>query len=466
MSAARATSKKEKTVRYLLIAAMAASLTGCGVIYNSSSVTPGVTAQAKVRVLPITASSVLAANSAPYSPRALPAAFGRTAGLDGASVQPIAPPATAFDRMNRPGGMIAKLPPPAQPGPYRIGVGDVVLLATPSTGSTVEQLSGIIAAQNARQGYTVQDDGTISIPNVGRVQIAGLTVEDAEAKLFQQFLDKQIDPTFSLEISDFNSRKVTVGGAVGQPSVVPITLQPLYLDQALAAAGGTKEADLQYATVRLYREGKLYEIPLEDLYRRKGNERIRLEAGDSIFVDSQYELDKAAAFFDEQIRLAGFKQAERQARLTALQTQIELRRAELQEARDNFSSRLELGAEKRDYVYLTGEVGKQSRYPLPFGQTASLADALYDAGGGIPQAKGNPKEIYVLRGSADPLEYQSITAWHLDARNAAALVLATRFQLRPDDVIFVAAQPVANWGNVVNGLTPSLVTSSVNAAVR
>jgi len=457
-------------VRLLKIALLGGTvlgtLAGCGVAYHSTSVSAGVTAEGKVRVLPLTAESVMVANAAPYQPRQLPSYFSQTAGLHGTMSAPIAAPDTAFDRITRPGDLATRLPPPVPPTSYRIGVGDVVLLATPKSGSTVEQLTGILAAQTARQGYTVQDDGTISVPTVGRVQIAGQTVEDAEAALFQKFLDKQVDPTFSLEISEFHSKKVAVGGDVSSPTVVPLTLSPLYLDEALAAAGGAKSADMDTALVRLYRDGKLYQVPLKALYDRSGTGRIQLADGDSVFVDTAYALDKAAAYFEEQIKLANFKQAERSARLTALNTELTLRRAELGEARENFNTRLELGAEGRDYAYLTGELGKQARYPLPFDRKATLADALYDAGGGLTTAKSNPKEIYVLRGSDNPLEYDAITAWHLDARNAAALLLATRFELHANDVIFVAAQPVTHWSNVVNAITPSLIVSSVNAATN
>nr|WP_223638384.1 polysaccharide biosynthesis/export family protein [Rhodobacter sp. TJ_12] len=439
-------------------------LAGCGVAYHKTSVSAGISDEGKVRVLPLTAESVLVANAAPYEPRELPAYFRQSGGLGGTLARPIAPPSPAFDRVSRPGGLETRLPPPAEAPNYRIGVGDVVLLATPRTGSTVEQLTGILAAQTARQGYTVQDDGSISVPTVGRVQIAGRTVEDAEAVLFQRFLDKQIDPTFSLEITDFNSKKVAIGGDVTNPGVVPITLAPLHLDEALAAVGGVSSADVDTALVRLYRDGTLYQVPLKSVYERPQIGRMTLLAGDSIFVDTAYELDKAAAYFEEQIRLAQFKQGERQARLNALQTEVALRRDELKERRDNFAARLELGAEARDYAYLTGEIGQQTRYPLPFDRKATLADALYDAGTGLDAARSNPKEIYILRGSADPMEYESITAWHLDARNAAALLLATRFELHANDVIFVAAQPVRHWGNVVNAITPSLIISSVNAA--
>lgn len=439
---------------------------GCGIAYHTSTVSPGITEAGKVRVLPISAESVMVANAAPYEPRRLPGFFSQSAGLGGTASSPIAPPATAFGRVNRPSSIETRLPPAVRSSSYKIGVGDVVLLATPKSGSTIEQLTGILAAQTSRQGYTVQDDGSISVPTVGRIQIAGQTVDDAEATLFQKFLDKQIDPTFSLEISEFRSHKVAIGGDVSNPSVVPITLAPLYLDEALAAAGGARSADLDTAIVRIYRDGKLYQVPLRALYDRTTGRRIQLTDGDSVFVDTAYALDKASAYFEEQIKLANFQQIERQARLTALQTEVTLRRSELSEQRDNFATRLELGAEGRDYAYITGEVEKQSRYALPFNRKATLADALYDQGGGLSTAKSNPKEIYVLRGSENPLEYDAITAWHLDARNAAGLLLATRFELHANDVVFVAAQPVAHWGNVVNAITPSLIVSSVNAAAK
>ena len=449
-------------MRLLKIVLLTSTLASCGVVYHSTSVTPGISDMGKVRVLPLTAESVMTANASQYQPRQLPAYFSQTAGLNGNIAPPIPAPAAAFGRISRPGAVETRLPPPINPGSYKIGVGDVVLLATPQAGTTVEQLTGILAAQNARQGYTVQDDGTVSIPSVGRVEIAGQSVEDAEATLFQRFLDKQVDPSFSLEISEFHSKKIAVGGAVGSPGVVPVTLAPVYLDEALAATGGAQAADPDTPIVRLYRQGTLYQIPLDDVYENSTVGRVQLTAGDSVFVDSNYQIDKAAAYFEEQIKLAGFKQAERQAQITALQAEVNLRRGELTEARENFNARLTLGAEGRDYAFVTGEVAKQARFPLPFGEKASLADALYDTGG-LVTAKSNPKEIYVLRGSDNPLEYDSISAWHLDGRNAAAMILATRFELHANDIIFVAAQPVTHWGNVVNSITPSLIVSSVNA---
>jgi len=380
-----------------LFAALVITLgvSGCGVVYQSPSVNPLNDTETKVRVQKMTPESVLAANQTPYAPKQLPSAFFTTAGVSssgvggGALPRPISDPGSSRT-------LELRAPPPVATRPYQIGVGDVLLLATPQAGSTVEQLTGLLAASNARQGYSVQDDGAIAIPNVGRVVVAGQTIEEAEAVLFQRLVENQIDPTFSLEVAEFNSQRISIGGSVGNPTVIPVGLKPVLLDEALAAAGGVAASSIEEASVRIFRE-------------------------------------------------------------------FDIRRLALQEQRQNFQTRLDLGAEDRDYVYLTGEVAKQTRFPLPFNQIATLADALFE-NDGVPLRTGNVAEIYVLRGSSDPREFGAVTAWHLDGRAATNFLLATRFEMRPNDIIFVAEQPVTRWSRVVNQITPALINSGVGLA--
>lgn len=441
-----------------LVAIALLMLGGCGIAYQSPKVNPLLDGGAKVRVLEITPESVLVANRSNYRPKELPSVFFATA--SGSRRGAATAPAPVMDYSVKPQALETRVPPAVPETPYSIGVGDVLLLATPQAGDTVEQLTGLLAASNARQGYTVQDDGAIAIPNVGRVQVSGMTLEEAENRLFQRLVENQIDPTFSLEVAEFNSKKVSIGGAVGQPTVAPITLTPLYLDEALAEAGGVTAADLDYASIRIYRDGTIYQIPLRELYSDNRLSRIQLIDGDAIFVDTEYTLERARAYFEEQISLAQFNQSARQAALSELNSEVSLRRGMLNEARDNYMTRLELDSVERDYVYLTGEVNSQARYPLPFGKSASLADALY-SNDGVPTQTGNVKEIYVLRSSPDAREFGAITAWQLDGRNATNFVLATRFELRPNDIIFVAEQPVTRWNRVITQITPSLIRSTV-----
>ncbi|PHQ85728.1 MAG: sugar transporter [Thalassobium sp.] len=441
---------------------LVATLSGCGSAYISPEVSQ-TDADVPVRVASMTAQSVLIANRATaYAPRQLPAAFDQTAGFGSGLRGAGAIPDTVFEQQNRPTTLETRVPPAVQPIPYTIGVGDVLVLATPSGRSTVEELSGLLAAQNRRQGYTVQDDGQIAIPDVGRIAVAGLSLEEAESVVFGALVENQIEPSFSLEVAEFNSKRVSIGGAVRTPAVVPIRLTPLYLEEALAQAGGITAEDQDFVSIRIYRDGKLYQIPLRELYSNRSLQRIALIDGDSIFVDTEYELARAQAYFEEQIQVAEFRQNARRQALAELESEIAIRRGALNERRQNFRDRVDLGAVQRDYVYLSGEVGQQGRYPLPFETRATLADALFE-NEGIPTETANVSQIYVLRASADPRDFNAVTAWHLDGSNAVNMILATQFELRPNDVIFVAEQPITRWGRVIQQFTPSLITAGAAA---
>jgi polysaccharide export outer membrane protein len=328
-------------------------------------------------------------------------------------------------------------------------------MATKENGTSVEQLSGLLAAQTKRQGYTVSDDGKISIPDIGQVEIAGLTLREAQDRIFKFLLDNQIDPAFSLEVTGFNAQRVTVSGAVRQAARVPVTLVPLTLGEALTATGGVMVKDEQFASIRLYRDGTLYQIPYEDYLSRPDLREMPLKNGDAVFVDTTYDLDRAFAFYQQEVDVIRLRSQARKDVLDAMRTEFEERRA-------NFRARQELGAEARDYVYLAGEVGQQARVPLPYEQQASLADVLYGEGG-FPTNTGNPSNIYVLRPSANPAEFGAVTAWHLNARNSVNMTLATRFEMRPNDIVFIEEQPVTKWNRVIQQIVPSLIFSTAGA---
>ena len=446
-------------IRTIITGLACLALTGCGAVYSSSSVprdAPG------VRVLSLTADSVLTANTTPYVPRALPAVFEANAGAGSGLGAPGAVPPAALSRPVRPGPLALDAPPAVRSGSYAIGIGDVLLLATRSDGSTAAELSGLLAAANRRQGYTVRSDGAIAIPDIGRVPVAGLTLEGAEDALFQALVANNIDPTFSLEVAEFNSGRVSVGGAVANPTVVPVALTELTLDAALAGAGGVSTGNLDFALIRIYRNGRLYRIPIADYLSRPALQKTVLIAGDSVFVGEEFDLDRAQAYFSEQIQRAGLQAAQRSQALAELTTEVGLRRAALDETRGNFQDRLALDAVERDYVYLTGEVRMPSRFPLPFGRQATLADALFESGG-FESKTANPGQIYVLRAAVDSAEPGAVIAWHLDARNAVMFTVATRMQMRPGDVIFVAEQPITRWNRSISQLVPQVIAAG-NAA--
>jgi len=435
---------------------------GCGISYISPEVRKSAAGDAAVREVLLTPQTVLIANRETYTPKSLPAVFYQATGGGSSGAGALGLPAQPFVPNEQRQSLNLRLPPPADPGPYTIGVGDVLLLATPSASSTLEELSGLLAAQNQRQGYTVRDDGTISIPDVGSVQVSGLTLEEAEAQLFEALVNANFNPSFSLEIAEFNSKRVAVGGAVTQTAIIPISLTSLDLGSALAAAGGVTVPDEEFASIRIYRDGTLYQIPYEDYLRQPDLRNTTLVAGDAVYVDTTYDLERALRFYQQQIDVISLRRDAQAAALSQLSTEIGLRRAALNEQRSNFQARETLGAEDRDYVYLAGEVDREARFPMPYNQQASLADVLYE-NGGFDTTTGNPSEIYVLRASGNPAEFGAVTAWHLNAKNAVNLTLATQFLMHPNDVVFIEAQPITTWNRALAQALPSLV-NRVSAA--
>ena len=440
-------------LRSLVVSMGAIILSGCGVAYVPSDIS-GAGEMVDVAVIRMSPDTVMQANSMPFTPRALPAAFSSVAsGTLPRNETRL--PSPIFEPEIRPTTMERRLPPPVDQGAYRIGVGDVVSLATPTAQTNVQELAGSAAARNTFQNYTVQEDGAISIPDIGRVMIGDLTVADAENAIFERFVDARREPSFALEISEFNSQSVTISGQVATPTIISLTITPLYLSQALALAGGPSNSDLTYTVARLLRDGNVYQIPINDLYAYDGSDSVRLIDGDSIFIDSEYDFDRAQDFFEEQVTRAQYTRQTRIDTLQELRSQIALQRAALEQQRTNFQQRLELGAENYDYAYLIGEVRHPGRFALPFENRATLADALFEAGG-VREATGNPRQIYVLRGQDGASADETVHAYHLDGANAVNYVLATRFELRPRDIIFVAEQPVTRWNRTITQILPSL----------
>lgn len=455
--------------KFAFVVACFLGLSSCGFVYTSPEVSDGGVfgtapdTDYDVDIVDLTYESAVAANLEPFVPQRLPAAFqpdaaaSRLAAAGPRSPRLISIPRPTAPPESRPGFIPDRLPPRLEPRPYRLGVSDVLLLAVTAP-TTLENLPALIDAAAKRQGYVVQDDGAIAIPDVGRVRIAGLTMPEAEDAIFQAVAAAGIDPSFTVEIAEFNSQRVAVGGLVASPSLVPISLKPLYLNDALQLAGGIVVPDPEVAFINIFRDGEAYQISLERYLRQPGLQNFLLLDSDNVFVGSDYREEQAIRRFEELIQLRG-------QQIETTQFQLELERLEQerltqermlhQSERDLFLSRVELGAVPRQYAYLTGEVRKPARFPLPFENQSNLADVLFD-GGGIDTQFGDYEEIYVLRGALAPDQFGGVTAFHLDAENATNLVVATTFLMRPNDVVFVAEQPITAWNRTISQILPQL----------
>ena len=418
-----------RSMKRAILVCIALILTGCGIAYQPTSVRDD--ASANIRVVHLTPETVLEANSSPYTPLSWPGAFASTDDLEENNYK-LQDSLFAPQRLD---GVMERRMPELEPMTYMIGIGDVLTLNMQLKESLGDVLNGLIASQNSQRGYRVQDDGSVSIPDIGRVVIGGLTLQEAESAVYQRLLAAGVAPSFSIEITEFNSQKISISGNVISPGILPLTLQPLYLDEAIYASGGFTISDASFIIVRLYRNEAIYQFFGPEMYNQSDTNRILLKDGDTIVVNASVEYD----------RILGLRQEARAKRLAELELQ--------NRTQANIA---------REYVYIIGEVLQQSRYTLPFEHKAVLADALLESSGGVSSLTGNPQQIYVLRGGGDLENFAPITALHLDAKNAANFLLATRLELRPKDVVFVGTQPITNWNRMINQIIPSLGLPNIN----
>ncbi len=433
-----------RSMKRAILVFIALTLTGCGIAYQPTSVRDD--ASANIRVVHLTPETVLEANGSPYTPQVWPNAFVSIDDLDkNGNYDERQDLNFASQRLV---GVIEWRMPMLEPKIYMIGVGDVVTLNMQLKESLGDVLNGLIASQTSQRGYRVQEDGTISIPDIGRVVIGGLTLQEAESVVYQLLLARGLSPSFSVEITEFNSQKISITGNIKSPGILPLTLQPLYLDDAIYESGGFAIGDASFIIVRLYRNDSIYQIFGPEVYNQNDTDRILLKDGDTIVVDVTDEYD----------RILGLRQEARAKRLQEIEKETEAKENDA----SSLLSRMKYGSIAREYVYVIGEVLQQSRYTLPFEHKAHLADALLESGGGVSSLTGNPQQIYVLRGGADQKNFATITALHLDATNAANFLLATRLELRPKDVVFVGTQPITNWNRMIKQIMPSLGLPNIN----
>lgn len=125
--------------------------------------------------------------------------------------------------------------------------------------------------------FDVAADGSLRHPLYQAIQVAGVPLSTAEARLRDFLRQYESNPNFTLE----PLFRVAVSGEVRQPSIY--TLSPeMTVAQAVALAGGFTDRSM-VNRVRLYREDQVWTI---DLTRPdEGMGRLQIRSGDQIVVD-------------------------------------------------------------------------------------------------------------------------------------------------------------------------------------
>ena len=172
---------------------------------------------------------------------------------------------------------------PAEPPPpkdYQIGVGDILLLdvsGRPEFTIAVQSVAG------KTQGSRVDGDGMLHVPLVGPVQVAGLTLSQAEAKLTPLFRKYLKDPWVVLEVLDYKSLPIYLLGQFRISGTFYMD-RPMTLMQGLSLGGGfDPSSNLKGA--RLTRNGKILPVDFYSLLTNGDvSQNIYLKGGDTLYI--------------------------------------------------------------------------------------------------------------------------------------------------------------------------------------
>ena len=110
-------------------------------------------------------------------------------------------------------------------------------------------------------------------------------------------------------------------------------------------------------------------------------------------------------------------------------------------------------------VFVSGEVITPKALTMHDGRL-TLNEALGETGG-ISPLSGDARQVYVVRKTPERTR-----VFRLDARDSGALAMAETFELRPKDVVYVAASPLANWNRHLSLLFPGALTNAVGVTNR
>ncbi len=166
-------------------------------------------------------------------------------------------------------------PPPPGDENTSVGVGDRIAV----------HLYG--EEELAEKSFSVARDGTINYPFIGGVDVEGLEPNRIAERLATRLKEAGVfrDPQVSVRVEEYNSKKISVVGAVTKPSTLPMSAG-MTLVQAISVAGGVTSIAAQNQTVISRKvQGKVrrFSVPLEDISKGRAAD-VPLHPGDLIFV--------------------------------------------------------------------------------------------------------------------------------------------------------------------------------------
>ncbi|MAY19273.1 MAG: capsular biosynthesis protein [Erythrobacteraceae bacterium] len=179
--------------------------------------------------------------------------------------------------------------------PTLVGPGDTLDIAIWEAPPAV--LFGTAPAELSRSGgldtastaeipqQQVGEDGKVMVPFVGRIEVVGLRPDEIERVITSRLRGRANNPQAVVRLAQNESRTATILGNVASSQRMMLTGRGERILDALASAGGTREA-IEQSTVQLARGNTRATMPVGQVIADPA-QNVRLRPGDVITVQHQ-----------------------------------------------------------------------------------------------------------------------------------------------------------------------------------
>jgi protein involved in polysaccharide export with SLBB domain len=145
----------------------------------------------------------------------------------------------------------------------------------------------IVGEEKLPLSFSVAPDGTVDLPYIKRVMVAGLEPQEVAEVIRKKLVEREVltDPTVSVNMKEYNSKRIEIIGEVIRPGSLPL-VPGMTLVRAISIAGGfTAMARKGEVTVRRRVKGGTRAAPVsvEAIIDNRIPDPL-LQAGDAVYV--------------------------------------------------------------------------------------------------------------------------------------------------------------------------------------
>jgi len=202
------------------------------------------------------------------------------------------------------------------PPKHHLEIGDILMVKVISRNeesndlfniesNTNSSIPALTAANLYLNGFTISQEGTIDIPNVGKIYVLNQTLEEAEQTILTRAEDYLINPFVVVKLANF---EFTILGEINSPGNYPVYKEGLTIYDAIAMSGDiTDYGNLKHVKIiRSHKNKKqVYDINL---------------TGSNVLASDFYYLRNNDLIYIQPLRFKGFRKSQSQVLLSTLTT--------------------------------------------------------------------------------------------------------------------------------------------------